>query len=231
MRTVIRERKSGRWLLWLLRAAALILILLTAVVLFWMRSALYHRFVRFPRQAAAWEALRAQRQTVADNAGWPEFRGVCHSHSELSHDCEVPFGDILRAMKAAGVDFICLSDHCDDGRADFSRQWRGLREGKLFIPGFEMRDGFMPFGVASGVVLSNRMSSATLARRVIEGGGALFYAHPEELRDWNLPELTGMEIYNLHTDFKRRPQRASLLAARRNLESRAVPGPRLPPGL
>jgi hypothetical protein len=31
----------------------------------------------------------------------------------------------------------------------------------------------------------------------------LFYAHPEEPRAWDRPELTGMEIYNLHTDFKR----------------------------
>ena len=62
----------------------------------------------------------------------------------------------------------------------------------------------MPFGVASGVVLSNQTDSATLARQIAENGGLLFYAHPEEPRDWDRPELVGMEIYNIHTDFKRR---------------------------
>ncbi len=117
----------------------------------------------------------------------------------------MPFAEILRVLQGTEVDFICLSDHCTDGRADFSAQWRGLHEGKLFIPGFEMRDGFMPFGVAGGVVLSNRTESATLARQIVEAGGVLFYAHPEEPRDWERPELTGMEIYNIHVDFKRYP--------------------------
>ena len=38
----------------------------------------------------------------------------------------------------------------------------------------------MPFGVASGVVLSNQTDSATLARQISENGGVLFYAHPED---------------------------------------------------
>ena len=62
----------------------------------------------------------------------------------------------------------------------------------------------MPFGVASGVVLSNQTDSATLARQIAENGGLLFYAHPEEPRDWDCPQLVGMEIYNIHVDFKRR---------------------------
>jgi hypothetical protein len=180
-------------------------------VLFWMRGALYNRFVRFPREEAAWQALRAARQAVADNAGWPEYRGIMHSHSRLSHDSEVPFEDILGVLKSARLDFICLSDHCVDGRADFSLQWRGLREGKLFVPGFEMKDGIMPFGVASGVVLSNSTAGPTLARQIAENGGLLFYAHPEEPRDWACPELVGMEIYNIHVDFKRRPNALGVL--------------------
>src|SRR5262249_59693667 len=31
----------------------------------------------------------------------------------------------------------------------------------------------------------------------------VFYAHEEEPGDWDGPELVGMEIYNIHTDFKR----------------------------
>jgi len=187
----------------LLCGALWVAVVVVLLLVFWLRNALYDRFIRFPRDEAAWQSIRTERQAVTNSAGWNEYRGILHSHSEHSHDCEVPFEEILRAIKAAGLDFICLSDHCVDGRADFDLQWRGLEGGKLFIPGFEMKDGIMPFGVASGVVLSNQTDPAVLAQQIVTNGGVLFYAHPEERRDWNLPELTGMEIYNLHSDFKR----------------------------
>lgn len=187
----------------LLRVTVLGTVLVALLLGFWLRHALYDRFVRFPRTEAAWQVLRAQRQPVTNQLGWTEYRGILHSHSELSHDSEMTFPEIHRAITIAGLDFICLSDHCVDGRADFNWQWRGLHEGKLFVPGFEMKDGIMPFGVASGVVLSNRTDPAVLARQIVTNGGVFFYAHPEERRDWDRPELTGMEIYNIHTDLKR----------------------------
>ena len=207
-------RSHGKQRIWLRRArqfAGVSLILLGLVLLFWLRGALYNHFVRFSREEAAWQTLRTQRQLVADNAGWNEYRGILHSHSKYSHDSEVAFEDILRALKGAGLDFICLSDHPIAGRADFSLQWRGLHDGKLFIPGFEMKEGIMLFGVASDIVLSNQTDSATLARQISKNGGLLFYAHPEEPRDWDRPKLVGMEIYNIHTDFKRSSGKPSAL--------------------
>ena len=199
-----RPHRRRRWL----RALGLILAVTAGLVLVallvWSAPAIHRRLWVFPREETAWAELRAQRQPVSDDAGWREFRGVMHSHSELSHDCEVPFPDILRAMEAAHLDFIVLSDHpLPDGRASFDAQWRGLHGGRLFIPGFEMRDGFMPAGVRSGITLSNRTAPEKLARQIAEHGGLLFFAHPENPRAWELPELAGMEIYNLHADFKR----------------------------
>lgn len=182
-----------------------LLVVLTLVILFWLRHALYNHWVRFPREAQALATLRAQRHSLSAPTGWHEYRGILHAHSKLSHDCLVSFEAIQQVLKQTGIDFICLSDHCTNGLADFDSQWRGLHDGKLFIPGFEMRDGFMPFGAQPGTVLSDQTDSPTLARQVIDRGGVLFFAHPEEPREWDLPELTGMEIYNIHTDFKLYP--------------------------
>ena len=201
--TTMKTVRKRSWLRRTLKLAGLLMLLLALLVVFWLRGALYTHFVRYPQEEAAWRAIRAERQPVADTAGWNEYRGILHSHSHFSHDSEVPFEKILEALNVAKLDFICLSDHCVDGRGDFTWQWRGLHDGKLVIPGIEMKSGFMPFGVAAGVVLSNQTDGAVLARQIIENGGVLFYAHPEEKRDWDRPELTGMEIYNLHTDFKR----------------------------
>lgn len=178
--------------------------LLGLALLVWLHEALWNRWVRFPREERAWAELRALRQPVPEDAGWPEFRGALHAHSELSHDSEVPFPDILRAMGRARLDFLVLGDHAQpDGRADFSAQWRGLHDGRLLIAGFELRDGFLAFGARPGVTLSNRTPPDQLARQLVAAGGVLFYAHPENPRDWDRPELSGMEIHNLHSDFKR----------------------------
>lgn len=196
---------QGRWRrvrTWLARGSLALAALVILIALFWLRSALYHRIVGFPEDQAGRDALRAMRLPTAPLDDWREYRGVVHSHSELSHDCDVPFPEILQVLKDTGSDFICLSDHCDDGKADFGRQWRGLHAGKLFIPGYEMKQGLMPFGVTSNVVLDNRWNDTQIAQTVVTNGGLLVYAHPEEPRLWNRPELAGMEIYNTHADFK-----------------------------
>ncbi len=210
-----------RWLKRLLKFTVVVLAILLFAVLFWLRGALYDRVVRFPAEQKAWESIRAKRFPVSEDVGWREFHGILHSHSKFSHDSQVPFEEILEAMQTARLDFICLSDHCTEGRGDFDIQWRGLKEGKLFVPGFEMKEGIMPFGVRPGIVLSNQTESALLARQIVEGGGVMFYAHPEEPRAWDRPELTGMEIYNIHTDFKR--TKLSRLLAGLLVNQRAYP--------
>jgi hypothetical protein len=197
----LRKGRLVRRIFWIAAGTAAVLLVAIAI---WFSGALYNRFSRFPRQEAAWQNLRSKAEPVPALTSWKEYRGVLHSHSALSHDSEVPFETILGVLQSAGIDFICLSDHCVDGRADFDAQWRGFKEGKLFIPGYEMKEGFMVFGAASGVVLSNQTEATLLTRQVAESGGLLFYAHSEEKRRWDCPELNGMEIYNIHTDFKRR---------------------------
>lgn len=181
----------------LLAGTALALIVLACMY----REALYHRFILFPRQAEAWQAIRNQREPVTLDDHWNEFRGVCHSHSEISHDSEITFPEIAEALRKAGLHFIFMSDHCVDGKADYGKQWRGVHDGIVFVPGYEMSGGFMPWGLPSDTVLDASKDPAMLAREIHEKGGLLFFAHPEGERRWDLPELNGMEIYNLHADF------------------------------
>ncbi|MBM3288697.1 MAG: hypothetical protein FJY92_00960, partial [Candidatus Hydrogenedentes bacterium] len=187
---------------WAIQFVVVVVVLGAFTLAFFFRTALYHRFVLFPKQAAAWDQLRAARQDVALDDGWTEFRGVLHSHSELSHDCEVKSPDILRAAKIADINFICMTDHARDGKADYSWGWKGLHDGVLFVRGFELQHGYMPWGLPDDTVLSSDTDPATLAEQIDAKGGLLFYAHSEEERDWELPTLNGMEIYNIHTDVK-----------------------------
>jgi hypothetical protein len=164
--------------------------------------ALYHRWWLFPREQAAIEALARLRQPVPPPEGWRELVGVCHNHSFLSHDSNGRFEEILAAAKLARLDFVLMSDHPAQGRADYSRQWTGVHDGVRFVRGFEMKYGFMPWGLPADTVLKADDEPLALARQIAARGGLLFFAHSEEERLWDLPELTGMEIYNIHTDFK-----------------------------
>lgn len=180
----------------------LLALLILGIVVFGIvfRGALYNRFVAFPREAQAWKDLQAARVDVSLDDEWTEFRGVCHSHSEVSHDSMVPFEEILQVMKDTERDFICMSDHCVDNLADFSVQWQGVKDGVLFVRGYEMANGFMPFGLPESSVLKKDEDPEILAQQIEDAGGLLFFAHTEQERLWDLPQLTGMEIYNIHTD-------------------------------
>lgn len=202
MRFLSVVRRVLRWTACIL-GVLLLLLLITFLVVF--RGAIYKRFVAFPREASAWNDVRNSLSKVVlpYHVPWKEYRGTIHNHSELSHDSEVRFEDILQTLKDVNCDFIAMSDHClDDGTADYGAQWRGVRDGKLFIPGFEMKGGFMPWGLPADVVLRCDKALPELAAEIEEKGGLLFISHSEEPRDWQLPQIAGMEIYNLHADLK-----------------------------
>ncbi len=187
---------------WTLYSISILIILILIGFLYIFRNALYNRFVEYPNEKKAWEELRKEYQPPIYDDGWEDYAGVCHSHSELSHDSQVPFEEILQALKQENRKFICMSDHCDEGKADYSKQWRGEHDGVIFIPGFEMGYGFMPWGLPPTVTLDCKKELEPLAQEIEQNGGLLFYAHSEEPREWNLPQLKGMEIYNIHTNFK-----------------------------
>jgi hypothetical protein len=210
---------------WTMRITVPVIFLALLIIAYCLRKDLYRRFVRFPKEARAWAAIKADRQAVTLDDGWTDYRGPIHNHSFISHDSMVSFEEILNALKETDSDFIFMADHCVDDVADFNWQWRGLRDGKLFVPGFEMGYGFMPFGVDSTVRLKKTDPPLELARQVMANGGLLTYAHSEEERDWSMPQVMGMDIYNTHADAMDEdlgPLKISLLLSLRSHPDQAV---------
>lgn len=193
-------------------ARVIVVLVLIAVVLFAVlfRKPLYHRFVLFPRQQQAWEEIRAQRVEPELKYALNEYRGIMHNHTELSHDCMVSHEKILEVLKQCDLDFIFKTDHYADGKADYSLGWKGLHGGKLFVRGYEMDQGFMPWGMPDDTVFRSGEDPYEVANKIGQAGGILFYAHCEEDRIWNLKQLTGMEIYNIHSDVKDEDYKAML---------------------
>ncbi len=197
------KRKGCVWfcLRWTFRlgAAVVLLLLLAFGVVF--RNALYDRFYLFPKQAEAVARIGADRVEPKYKVDWNEYRGVLHSHSLLSHDSAATQPEIIAALKKDKVDFICMTDHYNEGKADYSLGWNGVYEGILFIRGYELEAGLMPWGVPEGTIIDKSEDPRETAKRVHELGAVLYFSHTEQKRMWDLPELEGMEIYNLHADF------------------------------
>ena len=190
-------RKIAKWSL--ISLGALLILALLALGAFFSPG-LYNRFVHFPKEKAAWQKLAASRIEVGVNDGWTEYQGSIHSHSEISHDSDAPFPQIQKALKSIGSDFILMSDHYVDGKADWSLGWKGDHDGVLFVRGFEMDHGLMPWGLPDTAVFDAKEELRDEAKKIRELGGLVAYAHCEESkeRDWELPELEAMEIYNIH---------------------------------
>ncbi len=161
---------------------------------------LYNRYYLYPKQAALWEEYAQTRQPVSLKTDWTEYRGVMHAHSHISHDSEVLFPEIVEALHKVDCQFIFMTDHFVDGQADYSLGWKGVHDGILFVRGFEMHEGFMPWGLPDDTVLSRDDDPVELARRIRELGGVLAFGHTEAPRPFEIPELDAMEIYNIHTD-------------------------------
>ena len=191
---------------WGFRIFALLLVLVTGLFHYFFKYALHTRFVLFPKPSQACSQLAAERVDPGITTGWNEYRGVLHSHSELSHDSAISFPEIVTALQKADVDVICMTDHYEKGLADYSLGWNGIHDDILFIRGYELNYGLMPWGIPEDTVFSADEDPRELAKRIRELGAVLFFSHTEQERMWDLPELEGMEIYNIHTDYLDEPK-------------------------
>jgi hypothetical protein len=185
---------------WSSISLGVLLALLVVAVLALLSPGLYNRFSYFPKEKAAWQQLAKTRVEVNAGTGWNEYKGSIHSHSELSHDSKAPLPDIQKALKSIGSNFIMMSDHYVNGKADYSLGWKGDHDGVLFVRGFEMDHGIMPWGLPDSTVFDAKDDVRTEAKKIKELGGIVAYAHceQEDNMDWAIPELEAMEIYNIH---------------------------------
>lgn len=143
------------------------------------------------------EAYRKSLQPVNLKTGFNDYRCVLHAHSYLSHDSRGTIEEIAAAAKQVGVQAIFMSDHPQE-KDVVAEGARGVINDVLFVPGSEAR-GFLLYP-GNGKMPSLNVSNHQLADAVKASRGMVFIAHPEEPQDWSIESLTGMEIYNTHTD-------------------------------
>jgi hypothetical protein len=80
--------------------------------------------------------LDAARSLPAPSPFGDDAPGAVHAHTRLSHDSPGPLEELVAGAKAAGLRWVCLTEHTnpDAGRA----QVRGRVDGVLLVPGQEI---------------------------------------------------------------------------------------------
>ena len=144
--------------------------------------------------------LKQSRKPVQLKSSYTDYRTIMHAHSHFSHDSNGTSEEILVAAHKAGVKIILFTEHPADHYDYFKDGNRGLKEGVLFIPGAES-NGLHNYPTQSvkGIRMQTPQEQTDIVSR---NNGMVFLCHLEERMDWELENLTGSEIYNLHADFK-----------------------------
>jgi hypothetical protein len=157
------------------------------------------------------KALRAEWHNLPRRGPYQEFRANLHVHSALSHDSRGTVAEIVAAAKTTGTSVLMFTEHPSDKYDYFKDGHRGFKDGVLLIPGAET-NGFLVFPTKSirGLDTGSPQEFCHLVRRQ---GGLVFLSHLEERMNWEIRDLTGTEIYNIHADFK---DEKNLIAALRN---------------
>ncbi len=157
------------------------------------------------------ELYAQQRNELSVSGPFKPVRANLHVHSAFSHDSQGKIEEIVAAAKRAGTEVLLFTEHPAPEYDFFVDGHSGLRDGVLLIPGAEMK-GMLVYPTLS-LRPFDGAESAELTQIVRTRGGHVFLSHLEERMDWNIPGLTGVEIYNTHADFK---QQRRLLEAMRN---------------
>ncbi|WP_223757401.1 PHP domain-containing protein [Myxococcus sp. RHSTA-1-4] len=153
----------------------------------------------------------ARYPVVPPKAGAPTWvRGAYHVHTTRS-DGEGTPREVARAAKAAGLDFVVLTDH-----NDFTPPAPAWVEGVLLVPGVEISTSaghLAAFGMERPLEgMRQWMPPADAVKAVAAAGGTSVLAHPVQERnpwtdDASAREVPGFELYSADTFFRQAASR------------------------
>lgn len=149
------------------------------------------------------------------HSGHYEYSGVLHIHSRYS-DGSGTIGEIIKAAKKAGLDYIVITDH--NTLQAMENGVEGWYDDLLVLVGEEIGDSpgnhCLAFGISDTIEPRGHQHDT---RRCIEAvkrqGGIAFAAHPHGLHNisfdlhlspwnaWDDPDYTGLEIWSYMCDW------------------------------
>jgi hypothetical protein len=171
---------------------------------------------------ARWRPLELAGEPPAD--GYARASGVVHVHTTLSDGGGTP-EEVIAAARAAGLDFLALSDHNNVDALPFE----GEHDGVLVLVGSELST---TAGHVLGLGLERdpqyRFSGGAMdaLEDIRDLGGFAFAAHPFSARSdlrftgWDLPGPWGLELMNGDSEWRKAGPRLLLTVGLYRLNAR-----------
>ena len=144
--------------------------------------------------------FQSERRVIPRTGPLKEYRANLHVHSAFSHDSRGKIEDIVASAKAAGTTVLMFNEHPAAHYDVFEDGHSGIKDGVLLIPGAEYK-GMLVFP-RSSIKSIESAKPQELSEFVRGRDGLTFISHLEERMDWDIPGITGNEIYNTHADAK-----------------------------
>lgn len=178
----------------------LLILLVTALV---TQIPFAYRRYRLGRLHATILQLNSER-VVNPRAGFTDYKGVMHVHSNLGGHSTGTLEDIVRAAQANGLNFVVMTEHPSDLLNTAGMTLNGMHGGVLFVGGNEVSTNasdrllLIP-GDENASQASSKRTQDVINQAKTRGALALV-AYPQEFRSWDAQGYDGIEVYNLYTN-------------------------------
>ena len=107
---------------------------------------------------------------------------MIHVHSFLGGHSSGTFQEIISAAKANELQFVVMTEHAEKDFDTSAMTLRGMHAGVLFVNG-------------------NEVSADNGDRSLVIPGAAIkIIAYPQEIKNWEMSGVTGVEVFNVYTN-------------------------------
>jgi len=159
------------------------ILLVVLLLLLLSQTPFAYRRYKLRRLSAAIQQLNSERR-VPESSGFTDYKGVVHVHSFLGGHSSGSFSEIIAATQSNQLQFVIMTEHTEKDFDTAAMTLQGVHGGVLFING-------------------NEVSAANGDRLLTLPGDVSIVAYPEEFKNWDTPDLDGVEVYNVFTNARR----------------------------
>jgi len=159
------------------------ILLVVLLLLLLSQTPFAYRRYKLRRLSAAIQQLNSERH-VPESSGFTDYKGVVHVHSFLGGHSSGSFSEIIAAAQSNQLQFVIMTEHTEKDFDTAAMTLQGVHGGVLFING-------------------NEVSAVNGDRLLTLPGDVSIVAYPEEFKNWDTPDLDGVEVYNVFTNARR----------------------------
>lgn len=149
--------------------------------------------------------LGGQKQPIAENKKFNEYKGVVHVHSSLGGHSTGDFDEIIDGARANALDFVVMTEHTSAAYDTSSMTLRGASQGVLFVGGNEANtksdERFLVLDGFAGANASREKDTKEFIDAAHAENKLAFITYPEKFDSWDA-DFDGIEVFSLYTNAK-----------------------------